>query len=271
MDQISRQVVADHGQVPELLGHPRLIRGGGDVPVDDPPAANLQEADEVVGSQPRCGHSGEVTGPDELPVVGEKLQPAQTEAAAPLRGESMLLQDASHAAPAEAHEPQLPHLPGNLAVAHPPVLPGDAQHPLLHLRGDLGGTAWLPPGQQHPVSPHDRPVPAHQRLRLHNQQRILQLLLAQQQAGEHESEPLDGHQRWSLAQLSLQDQHLVVERQHQAGLLAAEHQPEEQVEGREQHQHDIPEHGREDAAVRARSQRRGRPGTESHGLLVASD
>ena len=44
------------------------------------------------------------------------------------------------------------------------------------------------------------PMPSHQRLRLHKQQRLCQFLLSQQQAGQHESEPLDGHQRWSLAQ-----------------------------------------------------------------------
>ena len=49
----------------------------------------------------------------------------------------------------------------------------------------------------------------------------------------------------------------MVERQHQARLLAAEHQPKQQVEGGEQEQQHIPEHGREDAVARAGSQHRG--------------
>ena len=183
----------------------------------------------------------------------------------------MPLQNASYAAAAEAHEPQLAHLPGDLAVAHAGVLPGDAHHPLHHLRCDLGAMAWLPPGQEPPVSPHDRPMPSHQRLGSHDQQRRCQSLLAQQEAGQHESEPLDGHQRGSLAQLALQDQYLVVESQHQAGLFAAIDQPEHQVDGREQHEHHVAEHGRQDAAVKARSQPRGCSGSEALGFLDGSD
>ena len=119
------------------------------------------------------------------------------------------------------------------------------------------GTTWLPPGEKPPVSPHDRPMPSHQRLGSHDQQRLCQFLIAQQEAGQRESEPLDGHQRGSLARLALQDRYFVVESQHQAGLFAAKDQPEHQVDGREQHQHNVPEDGRQDAAAKARSQPRG--------------
>ena len=138
VDQIPRQVVADYGEVAELLGHPGLLRGRGDVPVDDAPGADLQEEDDVVGAQRRGRHGGEVTGPDEASVVGEERQPAQAPVLATFRREPVLLQDARHTAPAEACEAQLAHLPGNLAVAQSGVLPGDTQHQLLHLRGDSG-------------------------------------------------------------------------------------------------------------------------------------
>ncbi len=170
MDEIPRQVIADHRQVAKLLGYPGLVWGGGDVPVYDPPGADLPVEDDAVDLQRRAGDRAEVTSPDEPPVMAEELQPGHPRLPAAFGSEPVLVQDALDAGAAEAEKAQLAHLPGDLAIAHPPVLPGDPQHQLLHLRGDLRRTAWLPPGQQPPVSPDDRTVPSHQRLGLHDHQ-----------------------------------------------------------------------------------------------------
>ncbi len=87
----------------------------------------------------------------------------------------------------------------------------------------------MTPGAKRLVSPHDRPVPAHQRLRLHDHQRLGEALLRHQRARQRQSLTLG--QGMPFCQLPLQDQHLLIQRQHQAGAIVPEQQREPQIGG----------------------------------------
>ena len=62
-----------------------------------------------------------------------------------------------------------------------------------------------------PVPTHDLPMPADQRGGLHDQDGIEELLLLHAQASEQQREAFSPHEPWTLAQLALEDEHLLSE------------------------------------------------------------
>jgi len=210
MNQVPGQFLIDHREIAELLANPGLVRGGRDIPVEDPPGANLQEEDEVVGLESGRGDGTEVTGPDELTVVAQELNPAQVSTAAPPGSEAMLLQDPRHRASPEASVTELPHLPGQLGVAHARVVSCDPnqQRPRFFRDRRTPG-AWS--RAESPVSAHDLPVPAHQGCGLDKHQAVQELPGLHPQRTEHEGQFLSSAQTEPFSRSPLGDQKLLVE------------------------------------------------------------
>jgi hypothetical protein len=78
VEQAAWWFVVKQAQVAELLGGPEPVWSFRDVPEDDPADTDLDEEQDVVGSQGGRGDGEEVTGPDELGVLTEEVVPAQT-------------------------------------------------------------------------------------------------------------------------------------------------------------------------------------------------